>query len=582
MKIPNYFEFLKHSSTFLESMNKSLLVKNLENKIEGFLLPVSNLDIDDKNSILLLMNWRNTHSYAYPLKTSVTEESTKEWLQDIIFNNNSKILFWVIDLNGNKIGHVGLVLNKENNLELDNILRGNNSSSKGIISKSINALEFFIETELQLSRIYLKVLQSNKHAVDFYTKLNYREIDKISLKIETLNEITRLTPGNPAEDYFVVMHKDLERSRQAANHILTAGPQISSFESSFVLDATLNGWNDEHSKYIKIFESEFAQLIGSKFAITTSSCTGALHLALLALGVGQGDEVIIPELTWVATASAVRYVGATPVFADVDSKTWTLCEESLRSLINEKTRAIIPVHLYGYPANMDSICRIAADYDIKIIEDAAPAVGATFDRKHVGTFGDFGCFSFQGAKMLVTGEGGMLVTNDEDLFKKAWKFQDHGRKPGTFWIDQIGYKYKMSNLQAAFGLGQLKRIENQIQKKRKINEWYREDLKDIGTIRFQSEFTNSKSICWMTSIEISDDCVIDRDTVIQHLYSNGIDSRPVFPAISQYPIWNKKQQANTIAKKIGDSSINLPSGVLLSRNSVSKVSEVLRRILKSD
>lgn len=581
MKIIDYFKFLKHSVSIVDSMTKSLKITEEEN-IEGFLLPVSNLDIDDDNSIQILMNWRNTHSYAYPSRAPVTKKSTKDWLINAVLQNDKKILFWVIDLNGNKIGHVGLVFNEENKIELDNILRGVSFFSKGLMSKSISTLEFFIESELQITDIILKVLQSNQNAFDFYAKLKYIETHKIPLKIEDQNGITRLVPGQPANDYFVVMSKDLLRRRQPPARILTAGPQVSSFESSFVYDATLNGWNEEHSKYIKLFESGFAEYIGSSYSMTTSSCTGALHLALLALGVGPGDEVIIPEITWVATASAVRYVGATPVFADVDRNTWTLCEASLQSQINKKTKAIIPVHLYGYPANMTAISKIAAEFGIKVIEDAAPAIGATFENKKVGTFGDFGCFSFQGAKMLVTGEGGMLVTNDKELFQKAWKLQDHGRKPGTFWIDQIGYKYKMSNLQAAFGLGQLKRVENQISKKRKINEWYREDLADLKTVRFQSEFTNSKSICWMTSIEIVEDLFIDRDRIISELNNHGIDSRPVFPAISQYPIWDKKYKVQKTAKKIGDSAINLPSGVLLSRNSVSKVSEVLRKILKSD
>lgn len=563
-------------------MTKSIQIKDSDDSIVGSLLPVTKLDLEDKNSIQLLTKWRNLHNYAYPLRTIVTENSTKNWLLNLVLENKKRTMFWVLDLNGNKIGHVGLVINIDNNIELDNILRGKDKTPKGIMSNAIKALETLLETEFLFSKAYLKVLQSNTHALNFYKKLHYVRIDKIPLKSESQNGKVLLIPGSPAEDYFIVMEKDLTYSRKAPDRILTAGPMVSSFESSYVFDATLNGWNNEHSKYIKSFESQFAEYIGTKYALATSSCTGALHLALLALNIGPGDEVIVPELTWVATASVVRYVGATPVFADVDPLSWTISGESINNLINKKTKAIIPVHLYGYPANMHEIMNIATNSGLNVVEDAAPSVGALFENQFTGTFGDFGCFSFQGAKMLVTGEGGMLVTNNEELYKKALKIQDHGRQPGTFWIDQIGIKYKMSNLQAAFGLGQLKRVKTQIYKKRQINEWYREDLKGVKSIRFQEEYASTRSICWMTSIQILTESSFSRDMVINELNKNGIDSRPVFPAISQYPIWDQKQEVQPQANKIGNNSINLPSGVLLSRNSVTKVSDTIRKIFDVD
>lgn len=563
-------------------MTKSISIKDRGGETEGHLLPVTFLDLGDKRAIQLLMNWRNEHSYAYPLRTPVTFESTKNWLQGSVLNNDKRILFWVLDTNGNKIGHVGLAWNENGNIELDNILRGELSSLKGLMSKSIRSLEFFLETEFQIMDVYLKVLKSNQHATNFYRKLQYVDFDIIDLKSETINGITRLIPGQPAQDQYIVMKKNLLQARNAPKKILTAGPIVSSYENFFVLDAVANGWNEHHSDYIKRFEAEFSTYIDCRFAIATSSCTGALHLALLALGIGPGDEVIVPELTWVASASAVRYVGATPVFADINPDSWTISTGSLCDLINKKTKAIIPVHLYGYPANMDQIVKIANENGVRIIEDAAPAVGAKYDNKFVGTFGDFGCFSFQGAKMLVTGEGGMLVTNNEDLFQKAWKLQDHGRRAGTFWIDEVGMKYKISNLQAAFGLGQLKRVENQIEKKRMINRWYQEDLNDLDCVKFQQEDPKSNSICWMTSIEIDVNAGVNRDYVMKSLLEQGIDTRPVFPAISQYPIWDRKFKAQPIAQKIGNNSINLPSGVLLARKSVSKVSQAIRIALENN
>ena len=363
------------------------------------------------------------------------------------------------------------------------------------------------------------------------------------------------------------------------DEILTAGPSISSLERSYVADATAKGWNSRHSDYLNAFQVEFAELVGSKFALATSSCTGALHLSLLALGIGPGDEVIIPEITWVATASAVMYVGAKPVFVDVDPNHWTVDLSKIREAITGKTRAIIPVHLYGYAAAMEEIMQIANEFDLAVIEDAAPAIGTRIGSKYAGTFGNFGCFSFQGAKLLVTGEGGMLVTDNSELFEKARKIQDHGRRPGTFWIEELGYKYKMNNITAALGLAQVQRANNQIERKRQLNTWYREGLVDLKHINFQEEAENTKSICWMTSFSLNPTSGLSREELMGQLKQKGIDTRPVFPAISQYPIWRYKPETQPIAKFIGDTSINLPSGVGLNKKSIDYITETIRSLL---
>ncbi len=206
---------------------------------------------------------------------------------------------------------------------------------------------------------------------------------------------------------------DKDHSPMTNKTILTAGPSITQREIQYVLDAVEHGWNENHSGYIHRFEQAFAEYVGTRFALSTSSCTGALHLSLLALGVGPGDEVIVPEITWVATASAVKYVGATPVFVDIDRETWCLDPESAQRAITPRTKAIIPVHLYGHPTEMTPIRDLAKQHGLKILEDAAPALGAEVDGRKVGSLGDVAAFSFQGAKIMTCGEGGMLVTNDE-------------------------------------------------------------------------------------------------------------------------------------------------------------------------
>lgn len=361
--------------------------------------------------------------------------------------------------------------------------------------------------------------------------------------------------------------------------ILTAGPSIGSREKVFALDAAANGWNNEWSKYLKEFEKEFANYIGVKYALATSSCTGALHIALMALGISEGDEVIVPDITWVATANAVMLAGGTPIFADIDLKTWKIEPSSIEKLINNNTKAIIPVHLYGNPCNMDEIIEIAKKHNLFIVEDAAPSIGAIYNGKKTGSFGDFAAFSFQGAKLAVTGEGGMLCTNDDELYQKAYRIWDQGRIPGTFWIEELGVKYKMSNIQAALGLGQLHRNEAMVEAKRRINQWYKHFLKGIECIDFWEEDKGTKSIYWMTNIRLNEKAKISREVFFQLLKEHNIDTRPVFPAISQYPYWPKKQPAQPISKLVGETGINLPSGVGLTKDHIEYISSVIRKIL---
>jgi perosamine synthetase len=564
--------------TELHSTYLNVLDNNLD--IIGYLIPFSQLDLNDSSKISKLTKWRNDNVNVYPTRFLATPESTSIWLQKFVIENPNRLLFWIIDLNENLVGHLGITKNKEGDFEyeLDNVIRGS-LTSPGIMAMSIKRLEQWVESEFSAEFLNLKVMESNIHAIEFYKKLGYRSVGRIGLREETQEKITKLIPGEPEVDAFLLMAKNIVKSRPKQEKILTAGPTISTLEISFVNDAVRNGWNNNHSDYINKFENDFAKFVNSKFAMATSSCTGALHISLLALGIKEGDEVIVPEVTWVATASAVRYVGATPIFAEIDPFTWTISLQSIKDLVTEKTKAIIPVHLYGYAANVVEISDFAKSKGIFVVEDAAPAIGTKIGNNFAGAIGDIGCYSFQGAKMLVTGEGGMLVTNNEDLYRKAKKIQDHGRKPGTFWIEELGYKYKMSNIQAALGLAQLYRADNQIFRKRRINSWYKDGLKDITGISFQEELVGTESICWMSSIKIGNSISISRDEVMNKLLEKGIDSRPVFPAISQYPFWKVKNSPKPIAKEIGDRGINLPSGVNLSNNSIDHVISSLREIL---
>jgi perosamine synthetase len=552
-----------------------------ESNLEFNLVALNESDLDSEKLINYLSEWRIANRFAYPTRSPISESGTRAWLSKAVLENPYRVLFWIVNQSMDFLGHIGITIDENtSSLELDNVLRGSKGNYPGLMTGALHKIEGIAELEFSVESLFLRVLESNSHAVNFYIENGYEILKRESLEWQGPESDRRLTPGIGGDDTFLTMVKDIRNpNTEISLPVLTAGPSISPLEVSLVGDAVQNGWNAHNSDYLQIFESEFAELVGSKYAMATSSCTGALHLSLLALGIGPGDEVIVPGVTWVATASAVMYVGAKPVFADIDLTTWTIDLMDIERKISKATKAIIPVHLYGYAANMPEILKLANSYGIKIIEDAAPAIGTLIENKSAGTFGDFGCYSFQGAKLLVTGEGGMLVTDNEELFKKAKKMQDHGRKPGTFWIEEIGYKYKMNNVTAALGLGQIRRAENQIFRKQRINGWYKELLGDIEGLKFQESLKGTSSICWMSSFALSAEIGVDRDRLIGELKNVGIDSRPVFPSINRYKIWKYDGELLQNSELIGGTGINLPSGVNLNHKTIEFVATHIRNIL---
>lgn len=414
------------------------------------------------------------------------------------------------------------------------------------------------------------IIEVNKNIVDFFRKNML--IEKIYISNDFVLQSELYSLGGGYGPYKLVTPVWNEENKT----ILTAGPSITPLETAYVQDAARNGWNSQWNEYLVSFEAAFAEYVGSKYSIATSSCTGALQISLMALGVGEDDEVLVPDLTWVASATAIRDAGAKPVFVDVEEDSWNIDSSKLFQKLNKKTKAIVVVHMYGGAARMTQIMKFAQENNLYVVEDAAPAIGAKWEGKNCGTFGEFGCFSFQGAKLLVTGEGGMLVTDNESLYQKAKKISDQGRNPNkTFWIDETGVKFKMSNVQAALGLGQIQRADENIAMKRRIFSWYEENLRGLSNIVLNKEVPNSKSIYWMTSIRLLEGCKISQIDFIKALRSKNIDSRPVFPAISQYPIWTETVQPEKSAKAIGSSAINLPSGVGLSKAQVDYICDCI-------
>ena len=271
--------------------------------------------------------------------------------------------------------------------------------------------------------------------------------------------------------------------------IPVAGPSVTDKEVAYVAEAARTAWYSSAGEYQRRFEDAFAEYVGRKYAVSLPSCTSALHLSLVALGIGTGDEVIVPDATWIGSSAAISYVGASPVFADVDRDTWCLDAVSLANAITERTRAVIVVDLYGGMPDMDALLKIAADRGVAVVEDAAEATGSEYHGRRAGSFGATGVFSFHGSKTLTTGEGGMLVTDDHSIYERVGVLRDHGRQPGDtgFFNGEVAFKYKMSGLQAAFGLAQLERVDELVSMKRQIFQWYEDRLAGVEGIQLNAE-----------------------------------------------------------------------------------------------
>lgn len=365
--------------------------------------------------------------------------------------------------------------------------------------------------------------------------------------------------------------------------IPVAGPWVTEKEIAYVVDAARHAWYGEANVYHARFEQAFAAHLGVRYAVALPSCTAAIHLALLALGVGPGDEVVVPEITWIATAAPISYVGATPVFCDIDPVTWCMAADSLEASITRHTKACIPVDLYGGMPDMDSIRAIATRHGVAVVEDAAQAIGSLYKGRPAGSLGDVGVFSFHGSKTLTTGEGGLLATDRSDVYDRVLVLRDHGRIVGEkqFWNGEVAYKYKMSSMQAALGLAQLERLPELIQRKRQIFAWYRGRLGDMPTLTLNAETIDTINSYWMVTAVLDPTLGIQKERLIRHLADRQIASRPFFyplsslPAYSAMPGTGSSAQANPVSYRLSPHGINLPSALSLVEVDVDTVCQTL-------
>jgi perosamine synthetase len=371
------------------------------------------------------------------------------------------------------------------------------------------------------------------------------------------------------------------------DRIPVAGPWITEKEVAYVTDAVRNAWYGNANVYHERFEKAFSEHLGVRYTLALPSCTSAIHLALLALGVGPADEVIVPETTWIATSAPISYVGATPVFADIDPRTWCLSADSFERRITPRTKAVIPVDLYGGIGDLDAIRAVAGRHGIVVIEDAAQAIGAQYHGRPAGSLGDVGVFSFHGSKTLTTGEGGLLATNREDLYRRALVLRDHGRKPGDtmFCNAEVAHKYKMSAMQAALGLAQLERLESLIARKREIFAWYVKHLAGLDGVALNHEPEGTRNAYWMVTVVWDEGRRMERRAVMERLAARGIATRPFFLPLSSLPAYaylgqtEACRQSNAVSYSLSPRAINLPSALNLTEIQVRRVSEAFADFL---
>ncbi|UCF93501.1 MAG: DegT/DnrJ/EryC1/StrS family aminotransferase [Desulfobacterales bacterium] len=369
--------------------------------------------------------------------------------------------------------------------------------------------------------------------------------------------------------------------------IPVSGPWITQKEINYVADAAAKAWYENANLYNARFEKAFAEYLAVKHAVSLPSCTSAIHLSLVALGVGPGDEVIVPDITWIATAAPISYVGASPVFADIDPQHWCLAADSLEACITSRTKAVIAVDLYGNVPDWDAVLAVARKHDIAVIEDAAEAIGSEYKHRKAGTFGATAAFSFHGSKTLTTGEGGMLVTDDTEIYERVLFLRDHGRKPGDvmFYNTEVAFKYRMSSLQAALGLAQIERIEELVGRKRQIFGEYAEALQNVDGLTLNYEAPETRNTYWMVTAVLESRLGIEKSHLMRLMAGKNIDCRPFFFPLSMIPAYQDREEArkararNLVSYAISPYGINLPSGMNMDAANIGYVCDVLKEAI---
>lgn len=409
-------------------------------------------------------------------------------------------------------------------------------------------------------------------------------------------KFTALPVGTPAEHIQAKLNQTVRHiplvdengapidyaSHRRTHRIQVMSPQLDGNELNYVTECIRTGWISSQGAYVKRFESEFAKRCAMEHALAVSNGTVAIHLALVALGVGEGDEVIVPDLTFAASINTIIHAGATPVIADVHPVTWTLDPAEVERLITPRTKAIMPVHLYGHPCHMDELMAIAKKHGLFVIEDCAEALGALYKGKSVGSFGDAATFSFFGNKTITTGEGGMILFRDAAVAEKAIVLRDHGMdKQKRYWHQFVGYNYRMTNVQAAIGVAQLERLDTFVNAKRDLAAYYNDGLRQLGDITLPPEENWAYNGFWLYSCLVQEGFGMKRDELMEKMTRNGIETRPLFyplHGMPPYVQYMRPGQQFEVSARLSQAGISLPSSVTITREEQDSVLNAMRAI----
>lgn len=462
---------------------------------------------------------------------------------------------------------------KEDSILLD-ALEVINKNEKGIafIVNSKNEL-LGILTDGDIRRSLLNGASLQEKSVKYANKNFEKGFQETSIEelIKKTNKGKNIIPildrDNSIIDYF---------EYKAETNIPVAAPYLQGNEFKYLTEAFLSTWISSSGKYITKFEHDFSNFIGTKYSIAVSNGTCALHLALTSLGIGPGDEVIVPDLTFAATINAVLHAGATPVIVDIEKDSWCISAEKISEAITKKTKAIICVHLFGQPCEMDTILNICKEHDLRLIEDCAQAHGAKYKGKVVGSFGDVGCFSFFANKIITTGEGGICTTNSIDLDSSIRLLRDHGmNKSKRYWHDNVGYNYRLTNLQAAIGVAQLEKVEQALSKRSEIEERYKAIIKKFNFLEVQkNNIPHNEKVTWLVCATAVDNN--KRNMIIEVLSKNGIDTRPFFYSLSEMPLYKDYVRSNKNSLEISQKGLSFPTILNLENNYFEKFENILK------
>lgn len=396
--------------------------------------------------------------------------------------------------------------------------------------------------------------------------------------LDTLNERIKFIPLVSIEGK-VVDYATRSRLRK----IPISSPQLEGNELAYVSDCIKTNWISSQGKYVKEFENIFSTYHQGYYSVAVSNGTVALHLALAALGIGEGDEVILPDLTFAASINAIIYTGATPVLVDVEADTWNLNPNLIRKAITKNTKAIMPVHLYGQPCDMDPLIALAKEFNLKIVEDCAEALGSKFKGNPVGSFGDAATFSFFGNKTITTGEGGMVLFKDQSTYEKAIVLRDHGmNKSKRYWHDVVGYNYRLTNLQAAIGVAQFERLEIFVERKRFAATSYSQVLSKSNFFILPKEEGFNFNSYWLYTFLIKEDSPFDRDELMSYMTDRSIETRPVFYPLHVMPPYRNfgNPKDLTFSKSISDRGVSLPSSVNLTEGEIEYICRTIEEFVE--